>query len=104
MAFNGSEGSPIDKEMASTWTKNYREANPKGAHAHFMGREILLALLGQKGCMGIRFYYGLNDGVQQLLGVGVDSNMNDQLGEDCQIADDTKICPPYCSEPNSLNG
>ena len=103
MAFDGTEGSPIDKEIASAWTKNYRQANPDGLHGHFFGREKLLALLEQEGCVGVRFYYGLDNGVQQLLAVGTDSEQNDQLDGDFKVLDDSRPCPPVCGRPNRLN-
>lgn len=104
MAFNGSEGSPIDKNIAAEWTRNYREAMPAGLQGHSFGREVLTKLLNQEGCMGIRFYYGLRDGgVQLLLAVGADQEENDQLDPTHHVVDDGKNCPPYCSQPNILN-
>ena len=104
MIFNGSEGSPIDRNTAAAWTKNYREAAPDGLHGHFFGRELLTKLLNQEGCTGIRFYYGLRDDVPQLLAVGADQEGNDQLDPTHHVVDDSKPCPPYCSRPNILNG
>ena len=66
MVFDVSEGSPIDKNIAAAWTRNFREVAPTGLHGHFFSRELLIRLLNQDGCTGIRFYYGLRDGVQQL--------------------------------------
>ena len=103
MSFNGSEGSPINQNIAAEWTKAYREASPSGLHGHFFGREILTTLLGQEGCKGIRLYYGLHNGVQQLLAVGADQDENDQLDGDFIVADDASKAPPCSGQLNILN-
>lgn len=103
MPFNGTEGSPIAADTASEWTRQYREINPKGIKAYFAGRDILEQLLAQPGCMGIRIYYGLNGTTPTLLLVGADQDENDQLEENCIVADDLCSCPPRCSQPNVLN-
>ena len=103
MAFNGTEGSPIDPQKAGEWTRSYREANPGKTTAYFAGREILEQLLGQPGCMGIRIYYGLDSGVPRLVAVGADAEENDQLGDGFIVADDFSCCPTNCSQPNILN-
>ncbi|MCU0421967.1 MAG: hypothetical protein MUC81_04070 [Bacteroidia bacterium] len=101
MTFNGTEGAPIDITEASTLTTNYRNANPNGIKAFFMGRDILLDILNQQGCMGIRVYYGLdNAGAQKLVFVGADANGDDMLG---LIADKGRPCPEDCGKANSLN-
>jgi hypothetical protein len=104
MAFNGTEGSPIDPNLAGAWTRTFRETASKGANGHFFGREILLQLLEQEGAMGIRFYYGIDrDEQRQLLAVAADAEQNDQLGEGRAVADDSAACPPWSSMPNILN-
>lgn len=103
MSFNGSEGRAIDPDKASEWTKRFREEHPGEIRAHFFGRDILMNILGQEGCEGIRFYYGLDGGVPQLIAVGADSAENDQLGINRIVADEACACPPYCSQPNILN-
>lgn len=102
MAFTGSEGAPIEQNKAAKWTLAHREANPEGLYGHFFGREILEAILSQDGCKGIRFHYGLDDGVPQLLAVGADSEENDQL-TDAIIADENAPSPPRIGALNVLN-
>ena len=103
MAFNGTEGHPIEPEKAGEWTRNYRQAQPGGIYAHFFGRDILLNLLSQAGAQGIRFYYGLDGQTPQLIAVAADTTENDQLGEHFIVADETLPHPPNSSQPNILN-
>ena len=103
MAFNGSEGSAIDPNKAATWTKNYREAHPAAIQSRFFGRDILLAILNQAGCEGVRIYYGLDGTVPQLLAVGANEEENDQLSDSCIIADETPAGPPRSGQPSILN-
>ena len=103
MSFSGSEGQSIDPSKASEWTKSFREGHPGEIMAHFFGRDILTAILNQKDCQDIRFYYGSEGEVPQLLAVGTDSNENDQLGGNRIVADEACPCPAFCSQPNTLN-
>jgi len=103
MPFNGSEGAAIDPNLAAQWTTNYREAHPGAVQSYFMGREILHTLLNQTGCEGIRFYYGLDGAVLQLVAVGANAAENDQLGSNCIVADEGAGGPPHCGQPNILN-
>jgi hypothetical protein len=103
MAFNGTEGNPIDHSIASEWTKNYREASPGKLIAHFFGRDVLLNILAQENCQGIRFYYGLDGEVQQILAVGADNEENDQLDGNSIVADESTDSPPRSGQDNILN-
>ncbi|MBO2009375.1 hypothetical protein J4E00_09960 [Siccationidurans soli] len=76
---------------------------PGQVSAYFVGREILQQILNQPGCMGIRFYYGINSGVPQLVAVGADSKENDLLGDGFIVADDFPADPPHASQHNILN-
>ena len=101
MAFDGTEGGQISLETAATLTANYRSENPNSTIAHFFGRDILNQLLEQSECVGVRVYYGMSDdGQQELVLVGVDSDENDILD---LIADLSMPCPKTCSTPNPLN-
>jgi hypothetical protein len=102
MAFTGDEGEKFPLETAAEWTANYRKNNPNGIKAHFFGMNIIKEILAQEGCVGIRSYYALDDnGVQQLIMVGVDKDEND-LYEGI-IAEMAIKCPPFCSTKNPLN-
>jgi hypothetical protein len=104
MSFNGTEGSAISETMAGAWTKNYRDQPNSSLLSHFFGRDILLQILAQEGCMGIRFYYALDDaGGKQLIAAGVSVEENDQLGDTFKVADDSKGGPPHSGANNILN-
>ena len=104
MGFNGPEGSPVGLSTAAALTKKCREVTPHGLLGHFFGRDILLNLLAQEGCMGIRPCHGLGGGgVQQLVAVGAGAEENDQLGTGCLVADEAMPCPPSLGSPNVLN-
>jgi hypothetical protein len=99
--FTGSnEGEEISLETASEWTANYRTANPGSIKAYFYGRTILLDILGQNDCVGIRIYYAMDgEGVKQLILVGVDADGNDQTSG--IVADRGYPCPSYCDSGDS---
>lgn len=104
MAFDGSEGGPIQLNKAKGYTATYRAQNPNGLKGHFFGREILNDILEQTGCEGIRIYYGINDdGEQALVLVGADANEDDMLGETHTIGDYSIACPNRCGSSNALN-
>jgi len=108
MAFNGTEGGPIDLKTASALTANYR-ASGSGTLtlAQFFGKDIINSILAQTGCMGIRIYYGIDgSGKPALIMVGSDANENDMLGTVASpgvIANFALPCPNRCSSNNALN-
>lgn len=116
MSFKGNEGGPISRETAKSWIKNYQVSesaiNPEKeiTRAHFFGKEKILKLLNEDGCVGIRIYYGKDEkGGQKLLLVGVKKDMDDiapthmdRASEDGPMILDLSFpCPPYCPK-NSL--
>jgi hypothetical protein len=103
MSFNGNEGEFVTLNDASRWTANYRNTiQPGDVIAEFLGKEKILELLSQEGCVGIRIYYGINDyGKKNVSLVGADANQNDI--EDGLLIDKGEFCPPFCSKRNALN-
>ena len=103
MSFYGNEGEFVTLNDASRWTANYRNTiQPGDVIAEFLGKEKILELLSQEGCVGIRFYYAINDSGEKILVlVGADSNENDM--ENGLILDFGIPCPPVCSKRNRLN-
>lgn len=103
MAFNGNEGAVVTLADASRWTGNYRNTIPVGdVIGLFLGKNQLMKILNQPGCMGIRFYYAIDDnGVKNLVAVGAEANENDMTSG--IILDKCFICPPRCSTKNALN-
>ena len=74
-------GGPIPLEKVRLWTGNYRKINDITATtSHFFGKELILKILKQRGCVGIRMHYALDDrGHKQLILSGVDEHGKDQL-------------------------
>lgn len=103
MAFTGNEDHSITLEDAVQLTANYRKnAGEKAIKGGFFGKTVLKNIINQKGCVGIKFYYGQNsDGKPCLVLVGADAAENDMTGG--VLAERQLPCPPYCGENNVLN-
>lgn len=103
MSFNGNEGEFITLKEGAEMTKRYRNTIQTGeVIGVFMGQEKIKQILAQNECVGIRFYFGIDDkGAQNLVLVGADADENDL--SDGLIADQLKKCPPNCSSLNPLN-
>lgn len=103
MSFIGNEGKEVTLAEASAWTANYRETIPMGdTLAHFVGKNQLMKILNQPGCVGVRHYYGIDEvGAKVLIAVGVTSDENDMT--EGIIIERMIACPPRCSTRNSLN-
>jgi len=102
-------GKDIGYEAGAKMIKRHFDENPDDVMAHFMGRDIIDAILAQPGCIGIRTFHGLNEiGIRQIVLVGVDKEGNnilefDTLDENGNtskrigiVADQNRVCPPYC--------
>lgn len=102
MAFNGSEGGSITIQQGAQLTSKFKLKHPNAIKGRFFGKEILEQILAQNGCMGIRMYFGLGQGQNemQLVIVGADANENDMLD---LIADLSVPCPATCGSANQLN-
>jgi len=78
MAFDGTEGDQITMQEANQLRQNYVNANPGKAEGHYLGRDVIEAILNQSGCQGISFYHGIDsNGNQNLVLIGTDSNEAD---------------------------
>jgi hypothetical protein len=65
-------------------------------------RAAVQALLAQKGCEGLRYYFGRkDDGSSALVLVGVDADGNDMTSG--EILEWSYPCPPVCGDPGDLN-
>jgi hypothetical protein len=102
-------GGPITLETANRWTANYRRENQNDTEAHFFGNEIIKQILAEKGAVGIRMYYSIDDnGRKQILLVGTDakgedllpsSNSNAKTEVDTNVIVDMSYpCPGYCKK------
>lgn len=108
--FTGKEGAMISLSKAREMFSNYKsspnfKAN-KEVKGIFYGRDHLQALLDQKDCMGIRIYYGIEQGGAeqgpQMILLGADENMNDMISG--KILDFGMRCPHFCPSGDSLDG
>lgn len=67
-------GEEIGYELGAQLVKNYQNENPNSAWFFNIGRDILVQILAQPGCHGIRFYNAINEtGEQTLVYLGLDS-------------------------------
>lgn len=103
MTFTGNEDHSITLEEAAQLTANYRHnAGEKAIKGGFFGKTTFKNIIDQKGCVGIKFYYGQkSDGTPCLVLVGADAAENDMTGG--LIAERELPCPPYCGMANVLN-
>ena len=102
MSFTGNEGAYVNLTDASAWTATYRNINPGATKAHFFGRNKLMEILGQPGCVGIRAYYAIDaQQKKQLVLVGADANEKDMAGAGL-ILDQALPCPSNCDQGSAL--
>ena len=75
--FSAHSGESIGYEKGAKMVKNYFDQNDEQVSAHFMGRNIIEAILAQPSAVGISIVYGLNElGQPKPIVVGVDSKGN----------------------------
>jgi len=71
-------GEEISHELAADFMKAYQDTHVGENGGYQIGRNIIDQILAQPGCVGMRFYYGLNeDGVKTLVYVGIDADGKD---------------------------
>jgi|ERR1700743_3725219 len=103
MSFTGDESAQITLDQATTWTKNFRAANPSSTKAYFFGINKIKTILSQSGCVGIRSYNAIDDtGKTQLVWVGVTADGKDMYNG--IILDRSYPCPNYCDSTSPLCG
>jgi hypothetical protein len=67
-------GAEISHELGAKMVKDFQDANPSDVKAYQIGRNIINQILAQPGCVGIRFFNGLDEeGKKTLVYVGVDA-------------------------------
>lgn len=101
--FTGHEDHEISLDDASAMTKRYRnQMNTGDIKGGFFSRDAILAILDQADCVGIRYYYGLDDrGKQTLILVGADTDENDLYTG--SLMEFSIPCPTQCGSDNPLN-
>ena len=107
--FTGKEGKSFPAALLQKWIQNHQDHHE--VRAHFFGKDTLLKVLDQPGCMGIRFYHAIDDeGKKALVFVGADAKGASMWpkaskgakgklggGDGSGSAGDKAItCPPYC--------
>lgn len=110
-------GEDIGYEKGAKMIKRNFDQNPDDILAHFMGRDIIEAILAQPGVAGIRMFYALNElGLRQLVLAGADETGKNILnystiGDNGQIvrnkgivAGGVRCCPPYCNGSDNPQG
>lgn len=66
-------GEAIPHELGFEMIKEYYTANPT-EHAQVIGKDIILEILAQPGCEGIRFHHAYNEaGEKTLVYMGIDA-------------------------------
>ena len=105
MLINGHENYNITFEEGAEMTRRFREQMQPGQRkGGFIGKDSMLELLVQDGCMGFRYYYGLDaNGNSEVVFVGVDNNGNDMIGEGKMCVDSALPCPTFCGNTTILN-
>jgi hypothetical protein len=105
--FYGNENHDITFAAAGALTKKYRDNNPANAiKGGFFGREAIEALLAEDGCVGIRYYHGINsDNKPVIVLVATDTNENDLVNEalEHECKEMGIPCPNQCGANNILN-
>ncbi len=106
----GNENHDISLTDAAVLTKNYRTVPATtvvngitGIKAQAFGKDAIQEILDQSGCVGIRFYYGMEliPPSFKLIGVGVDANDDDMTSG--KLIQHSLMCPTICSTSNVLN-
>lgn len=126
--FNPDAGALIPLIEAADWTANYRAepltvaevAGRKRINAYYFGNVLLDEIQRQEGCVGLRFYMGLEKAEDengrrsesQLLVVGVNKDGHDivpRLGtngealyDDGLVGDGSAKCPLMCDVTSPL--
>lgn len=93
----------VTKTDAQRFIKNFRAnqsiGNIKGG---FFGKDALLKILDQPGCVGIRYYYAKRDNGDPVL-VLVGENATGASLSDGVLAENPPLCPPNCPSADALD-
>lgn len=102
MSFNGNESEVITLVQGRTWTQNFRNAYPTEVKAHFFGKNKLMQILNQSGCVGIRIYNAIDDqGKKVLVLTGVNDQEKDLYNG--VLLERSLPCPSLCDPSSPLN-
>ena len=102
MSVTSNSGTQITLAEAQALVKAFRINFPKEIKASFVGINNVNSILQQKGCIGIRMYYGYDEGLGRLspVLVGVDASGKDMTNV---IVDKLDPCPSQCDPESPLS-
>jgi hypothetical protein len=101
MSFNTNEDHSITLAAASELTKAYRNANINPKIGGFFGKDAIQAIINQPTCVGLKFYFALENSNLTLVLCGAKSDENDLYQG--VLAENGKLDPPHHSGNNPLN-
>jgi hypothetical protein len=92
-------GKAISKGKAEKFIESYKKSKNRhkpltDLHGGFFGKKILMKLLNQPGCIGIRYYHAHNKEKKHTL-VLVGKHKSGKLITK-MFVDDGPLCPPFC--------
>ena len=101
--FTGNEEHDISLDEASAMTKRYRQSLPSGSRkGGFFSRDAIESVLAQEGCVGIRYYHGIDTkGEPVIILVGAEANEDDLYRG--ALLEFAIPCPTQCGSNNPLN-
>jgi hypothetical protein len=95
MPFKGNEGKQISPTKAKKYMMSFHRGKQfSGVKGGFFGKKLLLKLLSQRDCVGIRYFHARNDKKQHTL-ILAGEDKNGKLMDRIMI-DDGPLCPPWC--------
>ena len=101
MSFNPNQDHSISLAEAAVLTKAYRDANPGAKIGGFFGKVAIETILNQPNCVGLKYYFAIENGEPTLVLCGAEANQDDlYLGS---LAENDDADPPNSSTPNPLN-
>jgi len=101
MSFNPNQNHSITLADASVMTKAYRDANLNSIIGGFFGKDAIQAILNQTDCVGLKYYFAMENGKLTLVLCGAKANEDDLYQG--LLAEDATTQPPAAGINNPLN-
>lgn len=95
-------GATISVEEAQKLVKTFQEQFPKEIKASLFDSELILELLKQEGCVGLRIYNGYDTESKRMCPVLVGVNHENHDMTKGIILDRSIPCPDFCAEKSDL--
>lgn len=96
MSLNLNGGEVVTLAEARQYIRNFRIIYPNEIKASFASKEIILQILEQEDCVGIRIYNGYDNEEKRLCNVLVGVNSKEQDMTNGIIVERLRPCPPLC--------